>query len=353
MADACVKSQGRLVATLLAGSWRQSPTTFECSAVEIEEIAPMLLSSGASALCWRRINHSNLRTTKAAEKFHQAYRANILQAAIHQRTIEQVSALLRSKGIEPILVKGWAVARLYPEQGLRPYEDIDLCVRPEQFAKAENALKDFPDQYKVDLHCGFEKFGGGNVEEIYARSQLVRIGQTDVRVLCAEDHLRILSIHMLREGAWRPMWLCDVAAAVELRPDDFEWNLCLDRNRRWSNWVICALRLAQELLGADIRGTPAAEKKKPLPGWLVPTILKEWESLQPSMMQRHRAPMASYWSRPASILAGFRHRWPNPIEATIIVRGRFNELPRLPFQIGSYLVRSAKFASRLTKSNRQ
>ncbi|PYS48857.1 MAG: hypothetical protein DMF68_11785, partial [Acidobacteria bacterium] len=335
-------------------SWRRSPAPFECTASELEEIAPLLLSSGAAALCWWRIKHSNSQlTSRSAETLHQAYRANTLQAALHQRTIEQAINILHSGGIEPVLVKGWAIARLYPEQGLRPYGDIDLCVRPREFADAGNALKNMPEQYKVDLHSGFEKFGGGCFDEVYSRTELIRVGETDVRVLSAEDHLRILSIHMLREGAWRPLWLCDVAVAVESRSEGFDWNHCLGRNRRWANWVSCALRLARELLGADISDTPAARDLKPLPRWLVPAILKEWGSLSPSMRQRHSAPMANYFYYPSGVLAGFRNRWPNPIEATISVKGSFNGLPRFPFQLGSYLARSAKFASRLPKFIRE
>ncbi|HKC62883.1 MAG TPA: nucleotidyltransferase family protein, partial [Pyrinomonadaceae bacterium] len=215
------------------------------------------------------------------------------------------------------------------------------------------AVNEMPEAYKLDLHSGFDKFGGGNFDEIYRRTELIRVGEVDVRVPSAEDHLRVLSIHMLREGAWRPLWLCDVAAAVESRPEGFDWNHCLGRNKRWANWVFCALRLARELLGADISGTPAGAYIKPLPRWLVPVILKEWEKLSPSMRQRHRAPMASYWYYRSGILMGFRNRWPNPIEATISVKGLFNGLPRFPFQLGSYLARSVQFASRVTKNSRQ
>lgn len=354
MLKAPAESHGHLVAATLQGSWRRSPTALECTASKLEEIAPLLQRSGAAALCWWRIQSSELRDNSVAKSLHQAYRLNTLQAALTQQTIKETIALLRTISIEPILIKGWAAARVYPAQGLRPYGDVDLCVRPEQFAAAGSALNNLSDkQYEVDLHSGFEKFGGGaSVDEIYARSQLVQLEETKVRVLCAEDHLRILSIHMLREGAWRPLWLCDIAATVESLPASFDWDRCLSKNRRQADWILCAIKLAQQLLGADISGTPAAEKSKPLPRWLVPTILKEWESLLPSMAQRHRAPMAGYLRRPASVLKGLRHRWPNPIEATISVRGTFNDLPRLPFQIGNCLARTAKFMARLPKTLR-
>jgi len=354
MLKAPAESRGRLMAEMLTGSWHRSPTTLECTASELEEIAPLLQRSGAAALCWRRIQSPSLRDIPVARSFHQSYRLNTLQAAINQQAIEETIALLRSVEIDPILVKGWAIARVYTEHGLRPYGDIDLCVRPEQFAAAESVLKNLPDkQYEVDLHCGFEKFGGGSIDEIYARSQLVRLRETNVRVLSSEDHLRVLSIHMLREGAWRPLWLCDIAVVVESLPANFDWDRCLSENRRQADWVLCAISLAQQLLGADISHTPAAHRTKRLPRWLIPTILKEWESLLPSMTQRHHAPMANYLRSPVGVLRGLRHRWPNPIEATISVRGSFNNLPRFPFQLGNCLARTAKFAAQLPKLLRE
>jgi hypothetical protein len=354
MSKALAESPASLVAVALAGAWRDDTPAFELDAVQLDRIAPLLLRSGAAALCWRRVRQSDLRDVPAAKELQQAYRRCVLQNALNQQTIERAIALLRAEGIEPILVKGWAAARLYPEIGLRPYGDIDLCVRPEQFIEAESLLKKTPDvRFFVDLHCGLAKFGGGNVDEIYARSHLARLGETKVRILCAEDHLRILSIHMLREGAWRPLWLCDIATAIESRSADFDWERCLTQNRRRADWVICAMRLAQRLLGARVDETPAVCITSPLPRWLVPTILKEWESKAPSMSQRHNAPMASFLRYPTGVLKGLRHRWPNPIEATISMGASFNELPRLPFQFGNCLARTARFAARIPKLLRE
>ena len=354
MAEVSIKLRGSRVAAILAGSWRRSPTSFECSASELKDIAPLLINSGAAALCWPRLKHSNLRKHPATAKFQETYRLNTLQSALHQRAIEQTVALLRSAQIEPILVKGWCAAQLYPEPGLRPAGDIDLCVPPKQFASAQITLKNFQDEpYDVDLHEGFAKFGGGDFDQIYRRSRLAPLGETNVRVSGAEDHLRLLCIHMLREGGWRPLWLCDIAAAVESLPENFDWDCCLTEDRKLADWVICAVRLAQQLLGADITSTPIDQRAKQIPRWLVPTILKEWGAPLPSMTQRHQAPMANFLRHPAGLLKALRHRWPNPIEATVNVRGSFNELPNLPFQLGDCLARTAKFAARLPRSLRR
>jgi hypothetical protein len=354
MLKAMAESSAHLMAQALTGAWRAVPPALQLEADELGRIAPLLLKSGAGALGWWRIRDSDLSSSSTLNELHQAYRLHSLQSLIHEREIEQVFKFFTSLGIEPLLVKGWAVARLYPEKGLRPYGDIDLCVRPAQFAAAGKALQRLPDQgCEVDLHCGFEKFGGRSVEEIYERSLLVRLGEETLRVPGAEDHLRALCIHMLREGAWRPLWLCDIAAAVETLPANFDWDCCMGKKKRWSNWIICALRLAHQLLGANIKNTPAAENLKPLPRWLILTLLKEWGSWQPSMVRRHHAPMASYLRRPSGILTGLRHRWPNPIEATIVAGGTFNELPRLPFQLGCYFAHGAKFAARLPRLLRE
>ena len=345
MRNAAAQYHGQLVASALVGSWRAKQLVWEPEPGALETIASQLIRSGAGALVWRRVKDSHLRNTSIADVLQQQYRLNTVVAVLHRQKIEQVVERMRSAGIEAMLVKGWAAAGLYPDHGLRPYTDIDLSVHSRDLPVAQKLLKEASDyQYDVDLHDGVAKFGGGDFEEILARAQIAKLGEVDVRLPCAEDHLRILAIHMLREGAWRPLWLCDVAAAVESRAQSFNWEICLGQNRRWSNWVISALRLAHELLGADISGTPAAEKRKPLPAWLVPTVLQEWGTSSPSMALRHRAPMRRNFRSPSTLLSGVRDRWPNPIEGTVVAGGLFNEVPRLPFQLRAYLLRGVRFA---------
>ena len=156
---------------------------------------------------------------------------------------------------------------------------------------------------------------------------------------------------MLRHGAWRPLWLCDVAVALETRPGDFDWDLCLGRNRQRADWIACCIGLAHQLLGANVDDTPITHRAKHLPGWLVSNVLKQWETpfstAQPPMT--HAAPMVNYLRHPRGLLGDLLRRWPNPIEATVYVGGAFNELPRFPFQIGECIARTAKFVVKLPR----
>ncbi|MEN3334880.1 MAG: hypothetical protein V7641_4245, partial [Blastocatellia bacterium] len=210
------KDNGALVAKALVGAWRSDPPALDFTVEELNEVAPLLLGSGAGALGWWRVRHSHLQTSPVACELQQAYRFHAIRAALHEREIQEVITLLRLADVEPILVKGWAMARLYPETALRPYGDIDLCFRPEQYPKAVAVMRN-PEyhKYHVDLHEGFAKLDDLPADQLCAASQIVSLGEIDVRVLSLEDHLRILCIHLLRHGAFRPIWLCDIAAALE------------------------------------------------------------------------------------------------------------------------------------------
>ncbi|MGA9772816.1 MAG: nucleotidyltransferase family protein [Blastocatellia bacterium] len=347
MPDIRVKSPGSLIAMVLNGSWRRSHPPLEISAEELDKIAPLLLGSGAAALGWWRIRNSHLHQTPAALQFQQAYRLHAVQAAIHESEIQAVMKLYNSTGIEPLLVKGWSVARFYPEMGLRPYGDIDLCFRPKHYDRAE-ATRNSPEgiKYNVDLHKGFEKLDDQSVDELFARSEILRLGDVEVRVLRLEDQLRLLCTHFLRHGAWRPLWLCDIAAIVESLPSSFDWHLCLTANRRQTDLIACSVGLAHQLLGARVTDTPVSRRAGNLPNWLVPAVLKQWKR---SHALDHTAPelMSVSLRHPTHIPKALRRRWPNPVEATFNLKAPFNGFPRFPFQIGDYIAQSLSFLARL------
>lgn len=344
--------RGSLVAAALAGAWRRITPDLKISADDLAKITPLLLMSGGAALVWRRVSTHGLGTSPAALQLRQAYRLHAIRAAVHEPEIALIITTLRSADLETLVGKGWAIARLYPKTGLRPYGDVDLYIRPEQYAAAAAALwrPDAP-ACPVDLHRGSAELDDRSFDDLYDRSQLVRLGEVDVRILGPEDHLRLLCLHALRHGAWRPLWLCDIGAALESRPSDFDWNYFLSGNQRRSDWVACTLGLAHQILGAELENTPIARRAKNLPRWLVRTVLRQWGgSYTP---QGCRPGMANYVRNPSGVLEALRIRWPNAIEATVGVRGPFNELPRLPFQIGDAVRRTAGFLAQAPRLLRQ
>lgn len=331
-----------LLARVLAGSWRHPLPALEITAEELATVAPALLQTGAGALGWRRVQASPRHTSAAASELLQAYRIHAVQAVLHELQIKEAVQLLRANGVEPILVKGWSIARLYVEPGLRPYGDIDLCVNPDQYLIAKKLVNDLAAKdVRVDLHKGFVRFGNESWNELYSRSRCLEIDGVEVRTLAPEDHLRLLCIHFLREGAWRPLWLCDVAVATESRPAGFDWDLCLGTRETSRNYIVCTLMLAKHLLLANLHSIPDTAFPKQMPTWLLPAVLTEWRTR--SMYQRHRSPLTSAWRRPIKTLRNIRNHWPSMIEATINSNAAFDETPRWPLQVGSCFRRAHDF----------
>ncbi|MEK6299795.1 MAG: nucleotidyltransferase family protein [Acidobacteriota bacterium] len=338
---------------MLRGSWRRNPPEFDLSESELDQVVPLLLASGAAALGWWRVRNSSLKKTQPALELQQAYRLHSLQSALHESEIKDLVTLARDAGAEPVLVKGWAVARMYPEMGLRPYGDVDLCFSKESYAKAEAAFSGLDrTTYQVDLHEGFSKLDGQSAEELLSRSRTISIGGLDVRVMGAEDQLRILCTHALRHSVWRPLWLCDIAAAVESRAADFDWQRCLGRDAREADWVACAIGLAHRFLGAEIKTTPVERRANELPGWLVRRTLKNWDAPFPELYPplSYTRQFVTYFRDPTGMLRTLRMRWPDPIEATIRMRGPFNRFPRWPYQIANAAGRITMFLDGLRRS---
>ena len=342
---------GELVAAVLAGSWRLSPPSLALSPAALADVTPLLLTAGSGSLGWWRLRSTELATCEAALEFRQAYRFYTLQAARHEQHVVTAITLLRSAGVEPLLVKGWAIARLYPERGLRPYGDIDLCVHPEQHSVALEVLgADTVDVGAVDLHRGLQELHRPSLHDVYERSRIVPLGDVDVRILGPEDHLRYMCIHMLRHGAYRALWLCDIAVVLESLPKDFDWEYLLRGDRRRADWVASTVCLAHRLLGARLDGIPVAVRARHLPRWLVSSVLSQW-SIEEHYMDSPS--MAYSFLHPAQLLRALRLRWPNPIQATVGVGGPFNELPRWPFQLWECVLRTAHFLTQVPTLIRQ
>jgi hypothetical protein len=248
--------------------------------------------------------------------------------------------------VDAILAKGWAAAGFYTNRDLRPYGDIDICVRPEVFRLAQEVLsRPEANDCWVDLHKHFTEIGDRTIDEIFARSTVVQLGHEHIRVLGPEDHLALLCIHLLKHGAWRPLWLCDIAAAVESLPATFDWHIFLGRWRRRAAWIACAIGLAHQLLGARIGHLPLKPELPEVPGWLAQGVLEQWSSLFPAdHLPVRPAPLMTRNLRSGrNIIKGAIERWPDPITATFNLGGRFNNFPRLPYQLADFVLLATRY----------
>ena len=339
------RSRGKLVAAMLAGAWRRPPfPPLNISENQLDEVMPLLYACASAGLGWWRIRNTPLEHSTSAEVLRQAYELNSVSATLHEEKIKKAFRLLREASIEPVLAKGWLAAQLYPALPLRPYHDIDLFVRPRDYKRADEILKSpGGSDCWVDLHAEFSELRGRSIDELFARSRLMLLGDEAIRVLSPEDNLALLAIHLLKHGVWRAVWLCDIGAAIESLPPQFDWKICLGPNRTRASWIVSAIMLANHLLGAKIEGLPITRSTSP--DWLVDSVLAQWSNPFSANQAptSHPIPFAQQLRRPSGLLSGLRKRWPNPVIATVSVNGRFNNLPRMPYQLANCVLRGLRF----------
>ena len=156
-------------------------------------------------------------------------------------------------------------------------------------------------------------------------------------------HLGISTCMCRQSGRQRlkPSWLCDVAAALESRHPNFDWDRCFGRNKRRADWIACAIGLANRLLGAELRDVPVENRANSLPRWLISSVLKQWSTPYPPNLPSFASQLKGSWWR-ADVLTAVRQRWPNPIQATVDGNGSFDNTTRLPFQLRDCIARTVK-----------
>ncbi len=346
MKSSTSRPQGQLVADFLAGSWRDRQAALDISPADLEKVTSLLYNSGGTGLAWWRIHESDLRTSSCGELLHQGYRLQALQSAISEERLITAFGLLRDAGIEPILVKGWAAARFYAHRMLRAYGDVDLVVHPTEYSAARDALKQTEaGTWWVDLHQGSSELGDRSTDQLFKRSHLVAHKGLQIRVLSDEDHLALLAIHLFKHGAWRPSWLCDIAALIESVPPTFDWKICVGSNKRRAAWIAVAIALAHQLLEANLDKTPLALQERQLPEWLVDAVLKQWGNLFQAdhLPVRPQRLMAYSLRSPRTLFKEICARWPDPIVATFNLRGGPNNIPRLPYQLGAFAAGAGRY----------
>jgi hypothetical protein len=307
---------------------------------------PPASDAGGTAVPWWRIRESDLKMSPCGELLHQGYRLQALQTPINEQRIVKAYQLLRGAAIEPILVKGWSAARFYPHQTLRPYGDIDLVVGPADYSAAREVLnRDEAGTWWVDLHRGLSELDDRSIDGLFERSQMVALKDLQIRVLSDEDHLALLTIHFFKHGAWRPTWLCDIAATVEALPAGFDENVCFGGNKRRATWIASGIALAHKLLGANVDLILADRQVKDLPEWLVNSVLKQWGNLFQAdhLPVQPRPLIADSFHNPRRLLREILARWPDPIVANDNLHGQPNNFPRLPYQLGALAAGAGRY----------
>lgn len=371
-----------LVAHVLEGAWRREPPSLNFSPLELVRTASLLVGSGAGALAWNRVSRvPRLRDKPEATILQENYRSLVVEEMKYAASLRFLVQLFAAAGLEPLFFKGSVAARHYSETHLRPPGDIDICAPPGRYDETRDLLRRYsilrlsspgtglsqetgqfavnfdPGARIVDLHSSLDRFGLPSLEAVFARSEVIKLGETSIRVPAAEDHFRLVAIHLLSHGAWRPLWLCDIAAMLEDLPQDFNWGRCLGDEPRIARWISSVIELAHRLLGACADRVPPSSRIQRLPKWFTRTVLNEWQT--PVAARYGGTSLAFALAHPQrlvdprKLVVEIKSRWPNGIQATFETGGHLNDVTRLPYQVlafGQARIQGVALRSRLRAS---
>lgn len=305
---------------------------------------------------------------------------------VQQRQLAGVVAALHNAGIEPLLLKGYALADLvYPDPLARPSADLDVLVRPDQVAPAWQALADMgctlPDAAVVDVQLANAydlpvilpaMAGRATLLELHwhlaprslfaldldlwrARAERFQVAGQPALRFSPEDMLLHLALHMRKHRYVGLRWLCDVAellrrlgAAHASRPLDWQYIIGGARAAGLTVLLYTSLALARRLLAAPVEPEllaalePAAWRRS-----LLQSVLAQDALLAPLEREdagwTRLAPLEILLiDRPAAMAAELGYRLLPPPEAVLGAQARgMNRRQRVAFQTRRLLDRGA------------
>lgn len=272
-----ILSDARIV-QCLQKAWTSVPSSFHVYSPIAAQLLPVAIRGGVVPLVADGMQRLNNVPLKIRNHYQSIARQQAMQTALNQWRVAQVFQCLRAAGLEPILLKGWSVARHYAHPARRSQMDIDICVPAPDVAHATDLIAKlgFPPG-TVDLHGGLDDLADRPWAEIFSRTHLVALHDCPIRLLSEEDQLRLVCLHFWRHRCNRPVWLCDVGALIENAKPDFDWELCFAGSHAKAEKVRATIAMAIRLLGANLDAPWVAPAVAQLPTWLTDAVLNRWD----------------------------------------------------------------------------
>jgi hypothetical protein len=256
-------------------------------------------------LLWHRIKEkgvTDLVPIEVADAFRKSVRINTVRNLRLYGELRRLLLALKSEGIELILLKGiYLATAVYEQIGLREMNDIDVLARPSDLPRIVEIMKNLgylPSQ-PICLDVIFQsmhhlpplaKEGGAFFElhwnivgpglshsidskHLWEQVFPVQVIGCDALAFSPENLLLHLcehaSHHHQFNSGLRPF--CDIAETIHRFRAIVDWTVVVERAiaRKWQRGVYLALRLAKEMVEADV---PAfvLEKLRPQDGIGIP-----------------------------------------------------------------------------------
>ncbi|MDA1001695.1 MAG: nucleotidyltransferase family protein [bacterium] len=269
----------------------------------------------------------NAGIAEPAASLQHEYRRTALANATFEAELRRLAPSLAEGGVSPLLIKGFALQEIYGNMGLRPMEDSDWVLRTS--VEVESVLRVLEEQgyetadavhwergpFRIEIHqrvCADDRVssryeGGGNEQdvEVWSRSRPSPLG-APYRIPSPEDHLLILSAHLMKHNFSPGIWYADIEAVI-LSESRFDWEAVLTRAAAWK-----LLRPLSYTVQMMTRGD--SQGRAGLLSCFPAHVLAELERIQPGWLDRVLLELAASGKR----LEGEKDEWEEPPVANLL-----------------------------------
>jgi len=192
------------------------------------------------------------------------------------KQLDELEKKLSDAGIKVIIFKGAALLNtVYRDVALRPMEDMDLVVHPEQIEELKNVLcimgfiqnRIYPESFKKGILCIDVHYDLLSSHRIQSRQQILDVkmsdvweaaipfeGSTSLCRLSVRDHLIALSYHLLKHRYERLIGFVDIAESLKLfqKISDRQALITYSKKIQADRILLYALLLTAKLISIDI-----------------------------------------------------------------------------------------------------
>jgi len=225
------------------------------------------------------------------QSLKQMYQTNLHKALFLSRELIRIVDQLATLGIEALPYKGLALAEVaYGDIALRHAGDIDLLIRPRDFPRVRDAVRELGyvphlalseaqerAYLKTGYECAFDGVAGPNLLEVqwaiqprfyaidfdmdrlFQRAVTVSVAGRPMKTPSSEDLLLVLSAHAAKHVWGRLVWLCDIARIISLPNLNWEWIGAQARDLGIMRVLRVTMALAELLLSTNIPSAARTE----------------------------------------------------------------------------------------------
>ena len=237
----------------LARLWPSDPLIHNPEQVKNVDLAQALLNycqaNGITSIVYNNLKAHGLLShlpSAIAKKFKQVYYQTLTQNLKYKQTLAQLAPIFFDR--PAIILKGLALSSIYKNPAMRPMSDIDLLVHPTDLQEIKHRLYDldfqpaptYPDilvreNQQIDLHI--HPF---NTDRIAARNQATPLDLkllwqkatafselTPFKKLDLPHQILTLSVHALKHGFERDIWLLDILGSINQAPPS-QWQTVIE-----------------------------------------------------------------------------------------------------------------------------